>query len=222
MCMAWSDVAEFLKSASIVVASGVAIWGISAWRREHLGKKRLDTAEEMLSLFYQARDAIIEIRSPGSVASEASGRARAPYESEEDASIRDRAYIPIARYQRQSELFGKLKSLRYRAMAQFGPHFGKPFDDLDRVIREILTATSTLANLWRSLGAPENAERNRAFMLALEARIWAVTDMDGNPDAMASRVDAIVSEVEKLARPQIDRVFGGWSWKGFWRKSRSA
>jgi hypothetical protein len=209
------NVAESLKSASIVVASWVAIWGISAWRREHVGKKRLDTAEEMLSLFYQARDAIGEIRSPGSFASEASGRARSPYESEEDASIRDRAYIPIARYQRQSEFFGKLKSLRYSAMAQFGPHFGKPFDDLDQVVREILAATSTLANLWRNLGGPENAGRNLELMRKLEARIWAGASADGGTDEMAVRIDTIVSEVETLARPQIDRAFGSWYW---WRK----
>jgi hypothetical protein len=98
-------------------------------------------------------------------------------------------------------------------MAQFGPHFGKPFDDLDRVIREILAATSTLANLWRNLGAPENAERNRAFMLTLEARIWAGAELDGNPDAIATRVDAIVSEVETLARPKIDRASEGWRWR---------
>ena len=38
---------------------------------------------------------------------------------------------------------------RYSAMAQFGPHLGKPFHDLDTVLREILAATSTLANLWQ-------------------------------------------------------------------------
>jgi hypothetical protein len=209
------NVAEFLKSASIVVASGVAIWGINAWRREHVGKKRLDTAEEMLSLFYQARDAIADIRSPGSFATEASGRARHPDESDDDARVRDMAYIPIARYQRQSELFGKLKTLRYRAMAQFGPHSGKPFDDLDQVLREILAATHTLAGLWRNLGGPNNRDRNLELQRKLEARIWAGADPDGGPDTMAARIDAIVNEVERLARPQVDRAFGGWHW---WRK----
>jgi hypothetical protein len=207
------NVAEFLKSASIVIASGVAIWGISAWRREHVGKKRLDTAEEMLSLFYQARDAIADIRSPGSFASEASGRARPPGESDDDARIRNMAYIPIARYQRQSELFGSLKSLRYRAMAQFGAHFGKPFDDIDTVVRGILAATSTLANLWRNLGGPDNAPRNLELQRELEARIWAGATVDGGPDEMAVRVDAIVSEVERLARPQVDRAFNVWPWR---------
>lgn len=215
--MAWSDVAEFLKSASILVASGVAIWGISAWRREHVGKKRLDTAEEMLSLFYQARDAINDIRNPASVASEASGRARQPVENEDDARVRDMAYIPFARYQKQSEVFGKLKSVRYRAMAQFGLHFGKPFDDLDMVVREILAATTVLAQMWRNSAA----ERNLQTLRTLEARIWAGADADGNPDAIAARVDMIVSEVEKLARPQIDRAFGSWGWRDLRRKSRT-
>jgi hypothetical protein len=210
MATVWNDVAEFLKSVSILVASGVAIWGISAWRREHVGKKRLDTAEEMLSLFYQARDAIRDIRNPGSFASESSGRVRNPEESEEDAKARDMAYIPIARYQRQSEVFGKLRSVRYRAMAQFGPPIGKPFDDLDRIIAEIMSATSVLPRLWKDSGNSRLEERNLPFRAKMEARIWAGVDDDGKPDALTLRVDAIVSEVENLARPQINRAFGGW------------
>jgi hypothetical protein len=181
---------------SILVASGVAIWGISAWGREHVGKKKLDTAEEMLSLFYHARDAISGIRSPGSFASEASGRTRHPEESEDDAKVRDMAYIPYARYQRQSELFGNLKSVRYRAMAQFGLHFSKPFDDLDLVVREILAATTVLAQLWRNLGHPSVVDRNLQTQRALESKIWAGADAEGNPDAIAVRVNVVVSEVD--------------------------
>ena len=213
MSIAWSDVAEFLKSASILVASGVAIWGISAWRREHVGKKRLDTAEEMLSLFYQARDAISEIRNPGSHISEASDRPRQPVENEEDARVRDLAYIPFGRYQKQSELFGKLKSVRYRAMAQFGFSAGKPFDDLERIIREILSAAMALSRLWKKSENPSAEERHLTYQREMEACIWAGVDAEGRPDAWAVRVDAIVSEVERLARPQIDRAFGGWRWR---------
>ena len=207
----WGALGELLKDVSVLVASAVAIWGITAWRREHVGKKKLDTAEEMLSLFYQARDAIRDIRSPGSFTSEASGRARHPNEGDDDARIRDMAYIPVARYQRQSELFGKLRSLRYRAMAQFGTQIGKPFDDLDTVVREILAATATLTNLWRNLGAPDNTGRNLELQRRLEARIWAGATVDG-PDEMAVTIDGIVDEMEKLARPQVDRAFGGWHW----------
>jgi len=39
----WADVAQ---SASIIVASVVAIYGIDAWRREFVGKRRMELAEE--------------------------------------------------------------------------------------------------------------------------------------------------------------------------------
>jgi hypothetical protein len=210
--MSWSDAADFLKSGSIIVASGVAIWGISAWRREHVGKKRLDTAEELLALFYQAKDVIAEIRNPGSFGSEASGRPRHPGESEEDTKLKDMAYIPYARYQKQSELFGKLKALRYRAMAQFGPQFGKPFEDLDRIISEIFTAVGMLPQLWRNIGGPNNEERNLKLQRQLEGRIWIGGDVNEESDKMGARIDAIVAEVEKIARPQIDRTISSWEW----------
>jgi hypothetical protein len=55
----WIDIAQIV---SVLVASLVAIRGIQAWRREFVGKRRIELAEEVLALFYQAKDAIGWIR----------------------------------------------------------------------------------------------------------------------------------------------------------------
>ena len=44
-------------------AAGVAIYGIRSWRREFRGKRQIELAEDVLALFYEARDAITAIRS---------------------------------------------------------------------------------------------------------------------------------------------------------------
>ena len=58
------DVANILESISLIIAAWAVIIGVNAWRREYIGKRRLELAEEVLSLFYEARDIIRYIRNP--------------------------------------------------------------------------------------------------------------------------------------------------------------
>lgn len=44
------DWLEVLTQISILVA----IYGINAWRREYVGKRQLELAEDSLALFYEA------------------------------------------------------------------------------------------------------------------------------------------------------------------------
>ena len=58
----WRDIADITQSVSVIFASLFAIYGINAWRREFVGKRRIELAKEALDLFHQARDAIGYIR----------------------------------------------------------------------------------------------------------------------------------------------------------------
>jgi hypothetical protein len=58
------SISTIVASAAAIVASIVAVWGINAWRREHVGRRRIDLAEEVLGLFYGAREVISSFRSP--------------------------------------------------------------------------------------------------------------------------------------------------------------
>ena len=53
---------EVITQISAIVALWVAIYGIDSWRREHIGRKRADTAEEALSLMYEASDIIEQMK----------------------------------------------------------------------------------------------------------------------------------------------------------------
>jgi hypothetical protein len=74
--MALKDWTDIIQSAAVTIASVVAIYGISAWKVEFLGKRRIELAEEVLALFYQVRDAIESIR--GSFGYEGEGKTRKP------------------------------------------------------------------------------------------------------------------------------------------------
>jgi len=53
---------EVLNQILAFIAICVALYGIDAWRREHVGKRHVELAEDSLALFYEASDIIKHIR----------------------------------------------------------------------------------------------------------------------------------------------------------------
>jgi hypothetical protein len=100
--MLWGEnmetILQILQSVSIIIACWVAIFGINAWRREFIGKRRIELAEEVLGAFFAVKDAISYIRSPVSYTDEGSTRKKQNYETEEETKIMNRAYIVFERY----------------------------------------------------------------------------------------------------------------------------
>ncbi len=56
-------IADAITAFSAAIAAISFVVGISTWRREFVGKRRIELAESVLALFYEAADAIQEIRS---------------------------------------------------------------------------------------------------------------------------------------------------------------
>lgn len=121
---------KLIECISIIIASFTAIYGIGAWRREMRGRNEYDLVEEVLVLFYEARDRIRAIRAPFVPVFEEIKRETDTRETKEKKFALDRAYIVMERYQKYQEVFNKLHTLRYRFMALFGEDKVKPFDDL--------------------------------------------------------------------------------------------
>lgn len=69
--MGW---AEAITAASAAVTAVSVAWGISAWRREYVGKRRIELAESVLALFYEAEEAVKAIRSPFAYSGEGKSR----------------------------------------------------------------------------------------------------------------------------------------------------
>ena len=147
------DVVGILESISVIFASLIVsftvIFGVNAWRREYIGKRKLELAEEVLALFYEARDAIRYIRNPSGYVGEGSTRNAAPNESPEEKQISDNAYVVFERYNKRQDLFNKLYSMRYRYMAQFGKDSAKPFDDLNKIVNDIFISARMLSHYWK-------------------------------------------------------------------------
>jgi hypothetical protein len=192
-------IVSILESIAVLVAAIVAIIGINAWRVEHVGRKRIDTAEEILELFYYLRDAFSDVRSPFGWGGEGRSRKRGDDESPEESEILDRAYVAIERYQAHKDQFAKLRALRYRALAYWGTAGVVPFDTFETISKRILIAARTLPRYWRKLGhgaSNEHVERMHKY----EADFWSGDD----DDELTPLADKMVEQAEQLCRPVIE------------------
>jgi len=191
-----------LETISIIVASliasGAVVYGINTWRREYIGKRRLELAEEVLALFYEARDAIRSIRNPFGEAGEGSTRKSAASETPEEKQINDNAYVAFERYNKRQDLFNKIHSMRYRYMAQFGKDSAKPFDDLGGMVNDILRSASILPHYWKQQGHRkwENDEEFKKHLDELHKHEAVFWETSPDKDRITPRLEAVISEIE--------------------------
>ena len=50
-----------LASISVIIAALSLVFGVYAWKREYVGKRRIELAQSVLAMFYEADDAIMAI-----------------------------------------------------------------------------------------------------------------------------------------------------------------
>lgn len=186
---------SLLRDFAALLASIAVLYGVNAWRRDFVGKRQIELAEEVLSLFYRAKDAIAHMRSPAAYSFEIEHIIASEGESAEKTQAR-RSVAPLyKRYDEYSELFSEIQAARYRFIARFGDDNGKPFDDLQAVLREIFVAAKMLVTIAGSQTGPEYVNKRISY----EQKIW----WDGNEDVIASRVENIAKDIDDICREKI-------------------
>jgi hypothetical protein len=196
------DLIEGLKLVSILIPSWVALYGIDSWRREHAGKRRLELAEDTLSLFYEATDVIKYMRHPMSFSSETASIERGDKENEAEYQARKNASIVFMRYNEHQELFNKLHSMRYRFMAQIGKEEAKPFDNLRNIVNEITAAARVLARLWPrgQFRTDEQWDKHLMQIEKYEAVFWAGLEEE---DPILPKLNTVIFEIESTCQSVI-------------------
>lgn len=203
--MTLAEWAQIIQSASLILASVFAICGINAWRREYVGKRRIELAEEVLALFYQARDAVDAIRSPFGFGGEGSSRKPGPDELPAHKEALDQAYVLVERYSNYTELFARLHALRYRFMAQLGSEAAAPFIELNRIVQELILSAhekARLSTLPESAFRTQNAKEKHYKRLLEVDSVYYGTSSEYDP--IAPRVRKAVADIEKTCRPIIE------------------
>ncbi len=198
-----NSILSAIPSLAALVGLFIAYRGIDAWRREHSGKRRIELAEETLALFYEASDAISAIRNPISSSTETDSIKIGQNESEQQYNARKAASVAVVRYRQYSELFGKLRSTRYRFMALIGREEAEPFDEVNLTVRKILAAANSLARLWADDVPMDAAQADRAQARRdrFEGIFW---DGAEDEDLINLEVQATITKIEKTCRSIID------------------
>lgn len=201
MLSAWADIAQ---KVSVILASLFVIYGIDSWRREFVGKRQMELAEEVLALFYQARDIIRAIRSPFGYEGEGTTRKPAPNERPEDKEALDHAYSLIERYNKHVETFSRIHALRYRFMAQMGVEAARPFTDLNKVVNDLILASRRMAHLSTRRAHTLRTEADIEKYDRERREVGAVFYSGEETDQIAQRVDAIIGDIEQTCRRLIE------------------
>jgi hypothetical protein len=178
-----------------------AVAATQSWTtKREMGKRRIELAEEVLALFYEAREAISAIRSPMSWAGEGDSRARTDGETEEEARKLDRAFIVIERYKRREAVFNKLRSKKYAYMASFRGESGEPFAAIDQVLNRVFVASEMLnSHYWKVQGrvpmGDAEFESHVRQMQNLEADYW---QMPGDRDKLTPIIEDAIKKLEAI------------------------
>lgn len=192
--------ADAITAFSALIAALGFLFGIAAWKREFVGKRRIELAEEALTLAYEVQDFLSSVRSPFSYESEGKTRERSPDELPEDSAALDRAYVAIARVRVGESLLARFRAMKYRFKAAFGPEAGKPFEEIHYVVALIITSAQQLGSYYwkirrRELEADED-ERHRAERERHESIFWGLGD---DKDEIHKRVLNVVVSLERYA-----------------------
>ena len=191
-----------LRDIAVIIGICIAIYNINSWRREHIGKRKIELAEDTLTLFYEAVDVIHYLRSPGSFASETEDIKRVNGESEDAYQARKNASVLLKRYNEHQELFSRIHAMRYRFMVQIGKEEAKSFDELRKITIELISSARRLSRLWaRShFRTEEQWTKHQQDMEKYESVFW-----EGLPenDPINPRVKKVLLDIERICHKTI-------------------
>lgn len=188
------DLAAIIQSILVGVAAIATLLGVNAWRRQTVGKRKMELAEQVLASFYEAADMLNWARSPFSSSSEGVTRQADEPEGEDLKRIRDSYYVPIERLRSKSELLSKLHAQRYSFRALFGRDANLPFDAFWKLQNDIAFSARTLIEF-----AGEDRDvrmENKDLIKQCKLDIYGRAG-----DPISLRIDETVALMEKLCKP---------------------
>ena len=147
------------KTIAVISACWAIVSGVGAWKREFIGKRRIELAEETLATFFEIKDAIAFIRSPFASVGEGESRVVGEREKPEETELLNRGHIVFERYEKKREVFIKFETLKYKFMATYGEDSEAIFKDTNKTVNSIFSSARLLATrYWQRQGKVQMSE----------------------------------------------------------------
>jgi hypothetical protein len=191
---------ELVKVLPGVVTAGTAIYGVciaraglTKWRREAIGKRKAELAEEVLADFYAAKQTLWWVRVPATFSGEYQKNPTVEAQAGSNDKPPPLAYIALQRLQEKNELFARIESHRYRFQALFSGQSSQPFQEMTAIYNDISTSLTVLMRCEWDDPAYYNPDQAKQIRDGL----WS----PAGHEAVSARIDDAIRHLEEICRP---------------------
>ena len=197
------DVATIAQAVAVISACWVIISGVGAWKREYIGKRQIEIAEQALAKFFEVSDAIAFIRNPFASSEEGKTRKRNEHELSTESELLDRGYIVVERYGKKENIFLEFNTLKYKFMATFGSDNKDIFTDTNKILNSIFSSARLLAtHYWPRQGrlpmGGDEFKKHLEDMSRHEGIFWDVLNDD---DEIRRKLKEIQDRLDRVTAP---------------------
>jgi hypothetical protein len=184
-----AKIAGIGEAIAVIVGVIVTIGTLNAWRKQNLGKRKVELGEQALLLFYELRDNLIWIRRPLQDCTKENA-------VEQFERNRSEYYNRFMSLEALDSVVSSLAGQRDMFRVYFGADAGKPFDAIIELTRKL---QRNVREVFTTVPAEGTQLQDRAALLTFVG--WGASP---HPDAMDEAVEKAVADVEKLIRPVLE------------------
>ena len=204
------EIATIVQAMAVFSACWAIISGVDAWKREFVGKRQIELAEQTLAKFFEVIDAVAFIRNPFSSTEEGKTRQRGVGETANQSDLLDRGYIVVERYSKKETVFADFNTLKYRFMASFGAETQQIFTDTFKTVNSIFSSARMLAtHYWQpkaiGFGKPDSFQKYLDETQRHEGIFW---DSGADDDEIRAQLRVIQERLEKIIAPCFEEAMG--------------
>ena len=197
------EIASIAQAVAVISACWAIVSGVGAWKREFIGKRQIELAEQVLAKFFEVRDAISFIRNPFSSNDEGKTRQRGEYETKDEAELLDRGYIVVERFGKRESVFSEFNTLKYKFMASFGSDTESIFIETNKALNSIFISARMLStHYWRRQGRVhmegDEFQRHLDEMHRHEGIFW---DIGTDEDEIRSKLGEVQKKLDAVISP---------------------
>ena len=209
-----TEIFTLAQAGAVISACWAIISGIGAWKREFIGKRQIELAEQVLAKFFEIKDAIAMIRSPFSRSDEGSSRKRNEHESRETSDLLDRGYIVFERYSTKESAFADFNTLKYRFMASFGAESEQIFTDTTTILNTIFVSAQMLGtHYWQRQGrVPMDPEEGKEHLQEMQRHQQIFWDHGTDDDEIRKKLAAVQQRLDAIVKPCFQEPMRTYTW----------
>ncbi|HEX4080715.1 MAG TPA: hypothetical protein VHX61_17780 [Rhizomicrobium sp.] len=188
---------SIVEAVFVTAAAIVTLVTVNAWRRQNIGKRKVELAEDVLMGFYEARDVFAFVRRRLGAPDDGPTQEFDLAPAEVFEARRSQYYGQHDYLRRRAELFGSLEGLRYVFQVYFG-------DGANGAFEAIADIRSTLDAAGRELFVqpePVVGEAEKVRERLLDDLGWGHS---ARPDDMDRAIMAAVATIEDLCKPVLE------------------